>query len=301
MLESSRESQFPNRPSQLKRGSLGTQPLSAAQPQHVRTQIVASVAGAIARIVRRLMWLAIIGFIGWQFLGFGWQSDWRQIEHRLDEFLVAIQRELLNLQANFPSEIQTTIQSETVSMPESETDNWQSHLEQALALSKKNQPEAAEAEFMSALFMAEDFGGHDERLTYVLDNFGYFYQGLGRNQEALTHYLRAIESYRETLGEEHEYFISLARRIAYTYRSEQEFEQAIVFLGQAVSAARGLHGEDYAGIAYGLQEVGDLWMRLGDSEQAANAYADGLTVAESVLGSGHDVTNRLKKGLSDAR
>lgn len=148
-----------------------------------------------------------------------------------------------------------------------------------------------------ALFESEKFGENDARLANVLDNLAYFYGERGRYGEAMPYYLRALTGYRATVGEKHENFIGIERRIAYAYREQGAFQAALQHLNAAIAAARALHGADYVGIAYGYRESGDIRRMAGDESGAREDYRRGLAVAERGLGENHPVVVQLRRAI----
>ena len=298
MSGASRESEFPDRPSSLRRGSLGPLPLRAKKASaEVREGASLSLSGFV-RLVRTLVVLAIIGVVGWRFvvgLESGELDTYKQFANDIYADIVDQVQGRSHVRSGEQQDSTQIVQQ--AAQPEA---SWLGHLNKAIKLAKSaDNDEQAEAEFMNALFAAEEFRAPDERLTSVLDHFGYFYDQRGRYDEAVAYYLRALDGYRDSVGEKHEHFISLARRIGYAYRAQSIYQPAIDNLQLAVASARGLHGDDYVGIAYGYREIGDVELLMNNKVAALQSYHQGLDTAIRSVGPDHQLTVELMAAIDE--
>lgn len=297
MRSTPRESEIPHRPTVLRRGSVGPQPLATTYNRSAKRQLASLNFSSAARLIRTLVVLAILGTVGWRVLSGAMPTDLEAFKRAAWRFYEDLVTEING------GPVRQTVESVTSVQPQSSVSEpvgaWRQHLNKAIKLADKgSRDDQAEAEYMNALFVAEDFAEPDERLTSVLDHFGYFYDQRGRHDDAMPHYLRALEGYRVSVGENHEHFISLARRIGYAYRAQSAHQQALSYLGVAVDAATALHGEDYSGVAYGYREIADIRLSLGDESGALQAYLRALDVSIRSLGPGHKLTSDLQREIN---
>ena len=297
MTRPSRESEFLHRPTVLKRGIVSPLPKPTTYGQRSERQSPPLRLTGLIRLVRTLVIVAVFGTMGWRFFADGLPSEFHDFKQTARQFFEDVVAEIDGGAVRQSG--QTLNSEEAVNSNPPAEGAWREHLNKAIKLAQdSSQDNRAEAQFRNALFAAEDFTEPDERLTSVLDHFGYFYDQRGRYEEAIPHYLRALNGYRDSVGEAHEYFISLARRLGYAYRAQSAYQSALDYLDVAVVAATNLHGEDYSGVAYGYREVGDIKLTLGDKSGAREAYQLALDTSIRSLGEQHKLTTQLRQAIS---
>jgi tetratricopeptide (TPR) repeat protein len=192
----------------------------------------------------------------------------------------------------------TTTASVTPRAHEADPD-WHALLERAISHSEAGRDEEAEASFINALFEAEKLDVDHPGLTSVLDHFGYFYDQRQRYEEAIPLYLRALDGYRASVGEEHEYFVGIERRIAYAYRAQGRVAEALLHLSAAVTATIALSGDHGIEVAYGYKEIGDLRRMAGDEASAQADYRRALRAARETLPDDHELVMLLEEYLGE--
>lgn len=281
-----RHSEFPHRPTEISRGSLGAaasedRAVGQARPVNLR---VSKLLGAVVA-------LALIGIVLLPLAGGLSSQQWRQLERDVLAFFEP------DAQPPNP-DARSSAQPTDNGAPDSQAlEPWHDHLNRALAAADGGRDDEAEVHFLNALFEVEKFNEPDSRITNVLDNVGFFYDRRQRYEEAIPFYVRAVAGYQATVGVKNEPFIAVERRLAYAYRAQKSFTQALAHLNSAIDAARALHGPGYVGIAYGYQETGDIRLLTGDATGAMKDYRRALEVAEG-LGADHQLVRQLEQALS---
>lgn len=275
-------SEFPDRPSDFGRVN------SALSPTRDRRVV------PVWRILRPVIALGIFAAAGWAFLGsvpeLSGVVDW--VVHSVENATRSAKQEIdRNLQGDKRKRPQTTS-----AMP---TTDWSQTLLQAREAHAAGRLSEAEAQFLNARFQAEKAQVGRESMGIVLDNTAYFYERQGRRQEAIALYLEALDHYRASVGNVHEHVIGAERRVAYAYRDQGAFDDALVHLQAAIDAARELHGDSYVGIAWGYKEKGDIRRRAGDKHGARADYERAQAVAAKTLEPQSKLLVQLRKGLAE--
>lgn len=275
-------SQFPDRPSNFGRIN------SAETPRRRRTRAV------LPRLLGPLIALGMMAVMIWVILGSA--PDLSSVGKGLVRGMESATRDAKRqIQRQFGTE-QPGRSGSTVAEPGTD---WSQTLAKARAAQAAGRHSEAEAQFLNARFQAEKAQVGRESMGILLDNTGYFYDRQGRREEAIALYLDALEHYRASVGDAHEHVVGVERRIAYTYRAQRAYDDALVHLQAAIDAARKVHGSDYGGIAWGYRETGDIRRRMGDATGAREDYNRALEVARKTMKPKNKLIVYLRKTLKE--
>ncbi len=137
-------------------------------------------------------------------------------------------------------------------------------------------------------------GEHDLRYASALNNFAGLELGVGKLDEALASYQRALEIQRAVLGDDHPTLAATLGGIGISHYSKGEYAEARAPLERAVALREATLGEEHPLLAVSLNNLGIDLLRLGDYDASLATHRRALAIRERALDPDHpDIAESL--------
>ena len=111
-------------------------------------------------------------------------------------------------------------------------------------------------------------------------NVAYNYVSVGEYNKGLQYYEKAVESYKNSLGEDHKDFGKLLNNIGKLYYKINDFETAEKYFSRAISNFLLYSSEDHADYGYYLNDYANTLFELGKEEESINLMKENIEIAK---------------------
>lgn len=133
----------------------------------------------------------------------------------------------------------------------------------------------------------------DMLLPMSYNNLGLVQERLGKRDEAAHNYLAAIELHRRH-GVDHPYFATAMNNLGIVRTKQQQYEDGMSLLQDALVMRRRIYGEAHSEIANSLSNIASALVESGRAAEAEPLTLEALDMAQRILPEGHWYLSVLK-------
>ena len=175
---------------------------------------------------------------------------------------------------------------------------WKRHISEGGGYFKRADYPAALKSFKYAVKLSEGFGNKDARHATGLNNIGVVLRKMGRFNEAIPYYQKALSIRESVLGENHPLVSSTVNNIALLKKELGEYTQAEPLYRRAIAIMESNYGADDERLATSLNNLAGLYVEMGRYKEAKSLYRRALTIREKKLGKDHVDTALSQSNLA---
>lgn len=144
--------------------------------------------------------------------------------------------------------------------------------------------EEAIRRYEEVLALREHVGGDSLASTY--NNIALAHHALGRHEQALANYGRALEIWERTLGPEHPAMATIHNNLGSTYYAQDRLEEARTEMLRGYEIRRAVLGV-HPRVAESLNNVGVVEFQMGRYDDAEARQREALRIREETVGADH--------------
>ena len=105
------------------------------------------------------------------------------------------------------------------------------------------------------------------RCDAILNNMGFLLNTMGKREEALPYYRKALEGCHRVLGDDHPNTLVLIGNIGQLLEAMGEHDEAMPYTHQALEGCRRVLGNDHSRTLLVINNMGVLLDAMGNSEE----------------------------------
>ncbi len=145
----------------------------------------------------------------------------------------------------------------------------------------------AEVDFQKALTAYMEAVKLDPENTLYLNDAGFLLDTLGRYDEAIDFFEKALNSDLKTLGEDHPQVAIYRNNLGATWKSKGEYDKAIEYYEKALASDLKTLGEDHPQVAIYRNNLGLAWKAKDEYDKAIGYYKKALESDLKTFDEGH--------------
>ncbi|MGR3309145.1 MAG: tetratricopeptide repeat protein, partial [Candidatus Brocadiales bacterium] len=145
----------------------------------------------------------------------------------------------------------------------------------------------AQLKFDEALKYYQQAAELEPKNSRYLNELGKAYYTLGKYQEAIEHYEKALSINRDVHGEKHPEVATNLNNLGAAWQALGKYEMAIGYYEQALFIDKEIYGERHPNVATDLNNLGAAWDSLGKYDKAIEYYEQALSIDKEVYGKRH--------------
>ncbi len=138
--------------------------------------------------------------------------------------------------------------------------------------------------------LSEETNGQDDTTASSYNNIGIVYDNLGDYDKALEYHNKALEIFKDVLGENHPDTASSYNNIGIVYDELGDYDKALEFKNKALEIIKAVLGENHPDTAMFYNNIGNVYAKLGDCDKALEYGFKALEIRKAVLGENHPDT-----------
>lgn len=163
-------------------------------------------------------------------------------------------------------------------------ESWNRQVKEAAQAQHKGDLKQAEKLLLKALLVTEGFDADDPRAAYTLDFLGTVYQQMGRGEDAIAVFERALKGFDRALGPRHEDTLASVGRLADAYEAEKHWDKSEPLRRRLLAEFNGQTNPDKAALAQAESDVALCLDAQKKWDEAMLLYGDVLRLRKEALG-----------------
>ena len=135
--------------------------------------------------------------------------------------------------------------------------------------------------------LSEETNGQNETTANAYNNIGYDYNYLEEYDKALEYHNKALEIFKDVLGENHRDTATSYDGIGVVYKNLEDYDKALEYFIKALEIRKEVLGEKYRDTANSYNNIGVVYHNFGDHDKALGYLNKALEIRKEVLGEKH--------------
>jgi len=139
--------------------------------------------------------------------------------------------------------------------------------------------------------------GDESSIGVLLNNIGSVYKNMGRYEKAVEAYERSLEIAKKLYGNNHPDTAIIVNNLGSVYAAMGDYERALALFQQSLSVYDKILGPEHPQTATSLNNLASIYQSKGDLEQALALYQRALNINEKLLGVEHPSTKLIRDNI----
>jgi len=177
--------------------------------------------------------------------------------------------------------------------------DWDHYKQEAERASNYGNSSKAEAMWLAALEVAEQFSGKDPRLAYTLDNVASIYFASSRLDKAELYCKRALSVTEEIYGKFHLKTANCLNNLSGVYYNQGRFADAEPLTVQVLTIYNKALGSEHADVGMAANNLAMVYHAQGKYGVAELLYERALPIRKRTLGRTHPTVTNLMENYAN--
>ena len=139
--------------------------------------------------------------------------------------------------------------------------------------------------------------GDESSIGVLLNNIGSVYKNMGRFEDAVEAYQRSLEISNKLYGSDHPDTAITINNLGSVYAAMGDYDRSLALFQQSLSVYEKILGPEHPQTATSLNNLASMYQSMGNMEQALPLYQRALSINEKLLGKEHPSTKLIRDNI----